>query len=670
MLHTDQTEILWDTWGVPHVFAEDTGKLFHAFGWAQAHSHGNLILRLYGQARGRAAEYWGDKYLSSDRYVRMMGIPARAQQWWKSQDPEMCRYLEAFAKGINHYAREHPDRLDEQLQTVLPITGVDLLAHLQRVVHFHFVVDHQKVTSRCRSSMNGSNAWAIAPDRSANGHAMLLANPHLPWADMYLWYEAQLSAPGIDAYGATLLGMPVLGIAFNDYLGWSFAVNLADGADFYHLTLDQDGYVFDGAVRAFHTTTETIKVRQADGTLQEETLVVKSSVHGPIVTESEGSALAIRVVGLDRSQLFQQWWQMARATNLEQFEAGLQQLQLPLFNILYADRDGQILYLFNAQIPIKASGDWDYWQQPIPGDTSATLWTEYHTYSDLPRLVNPENGWLQNTNDPPWTCTFPQALNARDYPSYFTPSTLAKAENVFRTQRSIKLMSEMGKITLDEMIAKKFSSRLEMADRILPCLISAAEQSASAIVLEAVQVLGLWDRHTNADSRGAVLFSLWALALGLPGGFSQPWNQDDPLTTPDGIADTAKAVAVLEKVATDVKTNFGKLDVPWGEVVRMRFGAYDYPASGAPGLLGCFRVLNMMALEGGQFQIFHGDSYIAAIEFGATATAKVLTVYGNATQPGSAHVGDQLALYARGELRPAWRDREEIEAHLESKDLF
>lgn len=60
------TEILWDTHGIPHIYGKDTKSAFHAFGWAQMQSHGNLLLRLYGQARGRGAEYWGEEYLDSD----------------------------------------------------------------------------------------------------------------------------------------------------------------------------------------------------------------------------------------------------------------------------------------------------------------------------------------------------------------------------------------------------------------------------------------------------------------------------------------------------------------------------------------------------------------------------------------------------------------------------
>ncbi|NES82236.1 MAG: acylase, partial [Moorea sp. SIO2B7] len=423
---TNKTEILWDTWGVPHIYGKDSQSLFQAFGWAQTHSHGNLILRLYGQARGRAAEYWGEKYLPSDQYVRTMGIPTRAQQWYEAQNPEMRRYLDAFATGINNYVQENPEQIDDDLKIVLPINGADILAHVQRVINFHFVVSPQQLASlgTTKGANKGSNAWAIAPKHSASGNAMLLANPHLPWSDLYLWYEAQLKAPEIDAYGATLVGMPTLAIAFNDNLGWTFTVNTFDGADIYQLTLADEGHLWDGEVRPFETETQILKVKQEDGTLREEALLIKKSIHGFVIAENKDKAFALRVVGLDQPHMLKQLWQMGKAKNVKQLEKELQQLQIPMFNVLYADKKGQILYVYNGQVPIRAKGDWNDWQGVISGETSETLWTKYHSYQDLPRLVNPSSGWLQNTNDSPWTSTFPPVLNSQDYPPYLAPSSL------------------------------------------------------------------------------------------------------------------------------------------------------------------------------------------------------------------------------------------------------
>jgi len=417
-----------------------------------------------------------------------------------------------------------------------------------------------------------------------------------------------------------------------------------------------------------------LKVKQTDGTLREEQLVIRRSIHGPIIAEKEGKATAIRVVGLEKTQLMEQLWEMLQATNLQQFEAALQPLQLPMFNFLYADQKGQILYLFNAQIPVRSQGDWDYWQEVIPGEQSDTLWTQYHSYQDLPRVLNPSSGWLQNTNDPPWTSTFPPVLNPQDYPPYFAPSSLGKGGRIFRTQGSIQMLLEKEQISWETMITDKFSSRMKLADRILDDLIPAARQLGNELGHQAADILEIWDRQANADSRGAVLFSLWAQKMLASQLFATPWSKDSPLSTPDGLANPTRAVEVLEEVALQLKLTAGAMDVPWGKVVRLRYGEVDLPASGAPGALGSFQVIDIAPVEAigvsDKFQAFFGDTYIAAIEFSQPLRAKVLMTYGNATQPGSPHIGDQLSLYSQGELRPVWRSRKAIKAHLESHQVF
>lgn len=105
-----QTEILWDSWGVPHIYAKNDESLFYAYGWAQTKNHGNLILQLYGQARGKGAEYWGEKYAQADRWVITNSIHKRAAEWYMLQKPAMCKNPDAFARGVNDYSNENPDK--------------------------------------------------------------------------------------------------------------------------------------------------------------------------------------------------------------------------------------------------------------------------------------------------------------------------------------------------------------------------------------------------------------------------------------------------------------------------------------------------------------------------------------------------------------------------------
>jgi len=670
-----QTEILWDTYGVPHIYGRTEAEAVHAFGWAQAHSHGDLLLRLYAQSRGRAAEYWGEHNTDSDRWVRTVGIPGRAAEWYAAQSPEARRLLDAFADGINAYAGAHPERLVDSVRVVLPVTGADILAHAQRVIHFTFIASPDRVMAQARAARpaaaaGASNAWAIAPSRSASGNALLLANPHLPWGDLFTWYEAQIVAPGVNVSGATLVGFPNLSIAFNEHLGWTHTVNPMDGDDLYRLTLAPGGYRWDGGVRAFETRTDTLRVRGADGTVRAQPLPVRYSVHGPVVAEHEGQAFALRVAGLDAANVFDQYWEMMRSTNLQQFETALARLQMPFFNVVYADRDGRILYVFNGRIPDRPHGDRAFWAGVVRGDTSATLWTRTHSYAELPRLLDPPNGWLQQANDPPWTATIPQILDPADFPPYMAPRGMA-----FRPQRSARMLVENPRIDLDDMIRLKHSTRVEMADRLMDDLLGAARAHGGDGARRAAGVLERWDRTTDAGSRGAVLFAEWVREAGARAGgannlFATPWDPARPLATPDGLRDPALAAAALDTVAARVGDRYGALDVPWGDVYRLRRDTLDLPGDGGPGALGVFRVTDYSPAGEGRWVATSGDTYVAAIEFSTPVRARALLGYGNASQPGSPHRTDQLRLYSEQRLRPVWRSRAEVEANLRELTAF
>lgn len=657
----ERTEILWDEWGVPHIFAPDTDGLFYAHGWAQAKSHGDLLLRLYGRSRGRAAEYWGESYLDGDKLVHTLGVPRLAAEWYEAQTPQFRSAFDAFAHGINDYVGQHGEEIDDEVEAVLPVVATDVIAHLLRVLHFGFVARLQGLQG-LGPEPPGSNAWAIAPQRTADGHAILVANPHLPWSSSMTWYESQLVTPEVNITGAALLGDPFHGIGFNDHLGWTHTVNTHDGVDLYELTLKDGGYLFDGEVREFERQEVTLHVAGGD----DETLVVKRSVHGPVVEESAGKAVAARVVGLHEPHLFDQYWDMARAENLAQFEAAQKKLQMPMFTTMYADRDGRILHVFGGRTPRRSSGGWDDWAGKVDGTSSANLWTETLPYEELPKVLDPASGWLQNANDPPWTTTFPAALNPDDFPPYLAPRFMS-----FRAQQSARMLMDDESFTFDEVVAAKLNTQMRAAERLLDDVEAAVEAHGGDAARRAWDVLAAWDHTADAESRGGVLFERFMTEMQRSHlGFATPWDESHPMTTPDGLADPKATVAALERAATAVEEEHGALDVAWGDVYRLRRGQIDLPANGGPGGLGIFRVLYFAPEEGGHGRAVAGDSYVAIIEFSDPIQAETLLSYGNSSQPGSPHNGDQLELFAKKELRPVWRTREEIEAHLEERETF
>lgn len=694
-------EILWDDYGVPHIYAADHDALFRAYGWAQMQSHGPAILHLIGAARGRAAEYFGEEHLRSDRWIRTAGVPDRANRWWGRQDSTTRSHLGAFAGGMNTWAERHPGAVGEAAARVLPVRPEDLLALVQHDIQFTFTINAgvipslerdwspgaatagrrggaspETVKSRLASSgaardagregyrdpspAGASNAWAVGPSRSSSGNAMLVANPHLPWGGHFTWYEAHLVAPGIDVQGATLIGLPTLAIAFNDHLGWTHTVNAHDGVDLYELVLEDDGYRFDGAVRSFEVETDTLQVRGEDGSLREEELTIRRSVHGPVLARSADHAVAMRVAGLEEAGLFRQYWEMMRADSLAAFEEALRRHQLPMFTVMYADRDGHVLHFFAGHTPDRPAGDWN-WRGIVPGDTSATLWTGVHPYDELPRVLDPASGWLQNANDPPWTTTFPRALDPEDFPPYMAPRGMS-----LRPQRSVEMIRSDSSLTFEEMVAFKHSTRMLAADRLLDDLLPAAREGGSELARRAADVLEGWDRKADADSRGAPLFRAWYFGLRERAGglWEEGWSPERPLETPDGLADPDAAVTALEAAAERVEERFGRLDAAWGETRRLRRDSLDLPASGAPGRLGVFRVVNYERNDG-LYRARGGDSYVAAVEFTPDGVrARTLLGYGNESRRGSPHRTDQLRLMAEQRLRPVWRTREEVEAHM------
>ncbi|HSR67381.1 MAG TPA: acylase [Acidobacteriota bacterium] len=658
-------EILWDSYGIPHVFAETNRGMFRAFGWAQMHSHGDLILRLYGESRGRAAEYWGESHLDHDRWIWTNGVPQRSQQWLSQIDPEFAGLLEGFVEGMNAYSQQHSERLDDQREVVLPLRVEDVLNHMQRTLHFTFLASPRTIQGSARRwQEGGSNGWVVGPSRTANRHPLLLANPHLPWSDFFLFYEAHLVSPANNTYGVTLVGLPVLGIAFNDTLGWTHTVNTIDAADVYELTLSEDGYLFDGEVRPFQQRSHTLKVRRQDGTVEEEELTVKESVHGPVVAEKEGKALALRVAGLDRAGVTRAWWDLGRTRSMQEFQNVLKRMELPLFTVLYADREGNIMHFFGGTTPRRKEGY--NWGGIVPGDTSETLWTSIHDFLDMPIVVNPLSDWLQNANDPPWNTTVDSPLYPAAYPDYLAPQFMH-----FRAQQSFQLLQEGGQLTMDDMIRLKHSTEMEAAVRIRDELVEAARKNGGETARRAAEVLENWDLNADSESRGGVLFEAFFREAGGPRLYAQPWKPEDPLSTPSGLADPKGAVTALVKAAERVESQHGSMDVAWGEVYRLQRDGIDLPANGGPGALGIFRVIGYDDDNGdGRPEALVGDSYVAVVEFSDPVKAQAVLSYGNASQSGSPHRTDQLQLVSRQTMRPVWLTREEIEANLERKETL
>jgi acyl-homoserine-lactone acylase len=255
------------------------------------------------------------------------------------------------------------------------------------------------------------------------------------------------------------------------------------------------------------------------------------------------------------------------------------------------------------------------------------------------------------------------------------PAGLAPRFMHFRAQSSTRLLLDDASIDFDEVVQYRNSTRLELADRVLPDLLVLLGNSAEPLLQEAGRVLGQWDRRTAPESSGAVLFQAWFTELQASGSFGhrlfrEPWDPARPFETPIGLADSDAALAALRRACEATRENFGRLDVAWGDAVRIRYAGRDLPSNLGPGSLGAFSVAFLESAPAGRLEVIGGNSYTAVIEFGERVKAQGILAYGNATSPSSPHHGDQLDLLSSGQLRDIHFYPDEISRHVKRRETL
>jgi acyl-homoserine-lactone acylase len=646
--------ILRDTWGVPHVFGPTDPDV--AFGLAYAHAEDDFatIQGALLAARGRLASVYGNDAAPNDYMVQLLRVwdvvDARYETDLRPQTRALC---EAYAAGINLYAARHPG---EALAALYPARGKDVVAGFVHKLPLFFGLDKvlKELAAPVRvpsptAATPGSNTFAVAPARSADGFTRLLVNSHQPWEGPVAWYEAHLkSGEGWDTVGGLFPGAPVVLHGHNRQLGWAHTVNRPDLIDVYRLETDPAQpyrYRFDGAWRELERRTARIPVKllgPLSWTFEREVLW---SVHGPVLQQPHGT-YALRYAGMGGVAQVEAWYRMNRARTLEEWMDALRLQALPMFNCGYADARGNVAYVYNALLPERPAGP--DWTADVPGTASDTLWQGYLPFDRLPRVVNPPSGFIMNSNGTPFETT-----TGEGNPRVALPASAGiETHQTNRGLRALELLGGDPHITRDEFDAYKFdvaySERSAVAGRLRQLL--AAPPPDDPGMREALDLLARWDLRADAANPAAALA---VLALRPDDSNSRAPVGTDVLFTRLGDA------------ADRLRRHFGRLDVAWGEVNRLRRGAADLPLGGAPDTL---RAVYGRDSADGRLTGVAGDSYILLVEWdreGRVASRSV-NPYGSAARDrGSLHYADQAPLFARQQLRPVWMDEPEIRAHLE-----
>jgi len=665
-----RVEIRRTTYGVPHIKADDLRAAGYALAYVQLEDYGARVALGLLRERGEMGRWFGRDSMDSDFAARQAYQIAVAR--YPQLDQETRDMYEGFAAGVNRYIERYPGKFPAGFRP--QFTGYDVAARDVRVANPGAATRLLAALNPTRTRGNGargasfeqedaatagsdpieegSNAWAFAPSRTRSGRAILVRNPHLAWDAGY--YEAHMVVPGVvDFYGDFRIGGPFTVIGgFNKHLGWSTTNNAPDNDEYYALTVDStraDHYLFDGASVALERDLVTVEYRNGHGVSTETREFWRSHI-GPVVHRDNGRIYVVRLANHGDNRAGQQFLRMMRAESLQQWQDAMRMRARETSNFTYADRAGNIFYVWNALNPVLP--------HPSGGDTAATsaqrtseVFTQLIPWDSLPQLLNPKGGYVRNENDAPYHTNLQQVLDRAKYPANMPEPSLR-----LRSQLSVELIDNTRKMTLEQVMALKNSYRMLLADRVKDDLLAAVRAaSPSTTVAGAADLLAAWDNTAAPESRGAVLFSVWwqkyVEGESSDSMFAVAWDVSDPVRTPRGLKDRTRAAEAFTWAVDETVKRHGRMDVPWGDVHRVRVGGFDEPVGGCSGAMGCFRVLNFRTEPDGKRTVTGGDGWVIGVEFTDTPRAFSVLAYGQSNLPGHPHNGDQGQLFARGEYK-------------------
>jgi len=668
-----------DTYGVPHVFGPTDASVVFGFVYAQSEDNFSLIEENYIRALGRASEIYGEKTLADDLLTKTLETPRLSVAEYERASSRTRELCDAVAAGLNYFLLRNPGVKPRIITHFEPWYLLALIRY-QRYQDFVFSlsgVDRKELlaTSLNKPLSKESNVWAIGPAKSATGHAMLFVNPHDDFLGLKQFYEGHLhSDEGWDLSGATFLGWPFPHQGHNQYLGWSQSNNYPHIADVYEEVFDDPAhrsmYRYGSGYRTATEWTDEIKIKTSSG-FSTRKFVLRKTHHGPILAVRNGQPLAVKLAKLEEGGILDQMYEMGKARSFPEFKKAMSRLAIPFMNTIYADREGNIFYIYGEAVA-RRSMKFD-WTKPVDGSNPETEWQSYHSLDELPQVTNPRTGFLESCNSSPFLVSTADNPVPADFPAYMAGDGEIDTP---RSQRSRELLASKAKFTFDEWSQAAFDTKVYKADLEMPLLLSdwealqRTDRSQAARMAAPLNELRNWNHVSTTDSVAMTLFTFWYREV-----HKQAYAPPYPDVGSQDVAAGVTRTGALETVVANLERDFGTWRVPWREVNRLQRITGEETFSDAKLSLSTaggdprFGIVFAFGAEPvkGQKRLYGswGHSYVSVVEFAPEIKARSILVFGESGDPKSPHYFDQAPLYAQGQFKPAWFSLSEIKVHLE-----
>ncbi|MES2730095.1 MAG: penicillin acylase family protein [Bacteroidota bacterium] len=656
-IQPDSVTIARDKWGVPHIFAKTDPEVAYGLAWAHAEDDFKTIQLTLLAGKGMLGQLKGKEGAEVDYVVALLRARELAIARYNTDlSADYKRLLEGYVQGLNDYARTHPREV--LVKKSFPITPQDHVA--TAVLSLSIVSGADDVLKAIFSGetppvalqkVGGSNGIAIHSSKTTEGKTYLAINSHQPLEGPVAWYEAHVaSEEGWNILGGLFPGSPVINHGCNPNLAWAHTINYQDKFDVYELEINPANplqYKFDGKWETLEEKEVKLKVKLFSALKISVKKKVYWSRYGATVKTDKG-AFSIAMTANQDIRGTEQWYRMNKAQNFTEFKKSLEMLALPGFSIVYADRYDTIFYISNGKLPLR---DPAYqWTSTLPGNTSRTLWKEYHPFKALPQLVNPRSGYLYNMNHTPFNATASaDNLKAKD----FDPTMGFETYNNNRSKRFMELIKQYKKLSYEDFKRIKYDVQLP-AKMVYATDITAIFDLNPADypdLRQAIEKAKHWNHRgdvNNCDVLIPLLVYIRESELLAAGKITY---QSRKISREECISALRYAQAYLLK-------HFGSLDVKLGDYQKLVRGNIEMPMFGIPDVISA---ISSRPYKDGKVQAYQGESYIELVKFSKDGPEiESIVPYGASNHPDSPHYADQMKLYVQQKTKPMTLDKATI----------
>ena len=671
-----------DIYGVPHITGIKDKDAAFGFGFAQTEDDYENIEFVIKMARGELSDFnispdslislfniisgSGDimenisaiEGVELDYLVKFLNTEDTALRLKKTVDPKILMYLKGYADGINYWAALNSNKIDKSL---FPVTENDLLTgmifrmplfygldyHIDQLVKL-MSDDNEQVVLQNELSNNklvaaikshfkpsGSNAFAISKKRSADDDTMLVINSHQPLTGPVAWYEAHIkSDEGLNIMGGTFPGSPFIHVGFNEYLGWGATVNQPDLADIYELTINPENenqYLLDGSWKNLKVVKQEFKVKIFGPFNITYPLDMYFSDHGPVMKNGQ-KAYALRYVGMNDANQASAWLKMNKATNFNEWQDSLKMQQIASLNLVYADKEDNIFFVHNMKSPIR---DFDYdWKSILPGDKSNLIWSEFYTYEEIPKILNPDSGYIYSTNQSPFFVTdLNDNLKEENFP--ITMGFQSRITN--RAHRAYELLDVDKKISWENLDRYKHDNKFSINSRQYKFLQKIFSYNFTEDRLIAAQnFLKNWNLGTDNENMHAA----FGVCIVAPEWLAEIKKESQP-----------DPIKIFKDCVNEFEKNFNQLGVKWSEISFLERGKKMLPVQGGPDVL---RAIYSPRSEDGILKAVAGDGlyiYVNWDKLGQQSSTSVHQFGASTSVKESPHYDDQMELFVNEKLK-------------------